>query len=158
MGSDIKSTQNVKMDDTKDKVVVLLGKTGEGKSSFINSITGTTQCKVVDGSKAGTTDLKRISFNSNGINYYFIDTPGLDDGKGDAKNISVLGDIRKYQKINVFLICIKFGEVRFTESLRKTLIQFMILFPCSSFWSHVLIIRTIIGTLHMDTGSQQYLA
>jgi putative ribosome biogenesis GTPase RsgA len=35
-----------KMDEIKDKVVILLGKTGDGKSSFINSITKKNECKV----------------------------------------------------------------------------------------------------------------
>ena len=35
-----------KMDEIKDKVVILLGKTGDGKSFFINSITKKNECKV----------------------------------------------------------------------------------------------------------------
>ena len=47
-----------KMDEIKDKVVILLGKTGDGKSSFINSITKKNECKV-----GNTTEHVLINFS-----------------------------------------------------------------------------------------------
>lgn len=132
-----------KMDEIKDIVAILLGKTGVGKSSFINSITNKNECKIGNESKACTTKIHCVDISKNGLNFYFVDTPGLDDGKGDEKNIKKLGDIRKkYPRINVFIICIEFTEIRLTKSMKMALKEFMTIFPCHKFWDHVIILRT----------------
>ena len=136
------SNSQFKIDESKDKVVVLLGKTGVGKSSFINSITNKKECKIGQKSKSCTKELKQVDLNKNGYNYYFVDTPGLDDGKNDEQNINKLGDLKTYPRISVFLICLKFDDLRLSESLKKALKVFMDIFPNKDFWNHVLIIRT----------------
>ena len=132
-----------KMDEIKDKVVILLGKTGDGKSSFINSITKKNECKVGNTTDACTHKLQQVDVANNGYNYYFVDTPGLDDGKGDQQNILQLENLKqKYPRINVFIICLKFNEIRLSLSLKNALIKFMEIFPTPSFWDHVLTLRT----------------
>jgi hypothetical protein len=132
-----------KMDEIKDKVVILLGKTGDGKSSFINSITKKNECKVGCTTDACTHKLQQVDVANNGYNYYFVDTPGLDDGKGDQQNILQLENLKqKYPRINVFIICLKFNDIRLSLSLKNALIKFMEIFPTPSFWDHVLILRT----------------
>ena len=134
---------NFKMDDIRDKVAVLLGNTGVGKSSFINCITEKNECKVAPDAKSCTKKLQPCDISHNGFNFYFVDTPGLDDGEGDEKNIKELDGLKsKYPKINVFLICLKFNDNRLSNSLKKSLIKYMELFPSPSFWEHVLILRT----------------
>ena len=39
--------------------------------------------------------VNQSNINWKGYNYYFIDTPGLDDGIGDDKNIKEIIDIKK---------------------------------------------------------------
>jgi predicted GTPase len=131
------------MDEFKDKVSVLLGITGVGKSSFINAITKKKICKVGDGSDSCTQKIVQADVANNGYNYYFVDTPGLDDGEGDQQNIPQLENLKqKYPRINVFIICLKFNEIRLSLSLKNALIKFMEIFPTPSFWDHVLILRT----------------
>ena len=138
-----KNYENFEMDKLKDKVVVLLGKTGEGKSTFINCITNKNECKVDGGYDSCTQEIQDVAISKNGVNYYFIDTPGLDDALGDEKNIEQLNIIRKkYPRINVFIICISFFDYRLSESLVKAIKKFMEIFPCPNFWEHVLILRT----------------
>ena len=131
------------LDDIRDKTSVLLGLTGAGKSSFINAITQKNNCKVAPTIKACTKKINQSDINYDGYNFYFVDTPGLDDGEGDKDNINQLGDLtKKYPRINTLIICIKINDLRFTSSLKMSLQKFMEIFPNKKFWDHVLIVRT----------------
>ena len=44
--------------------------------------------------------------------------------------------------MNVFIICLKLDDNKLSSSLKKMLLTFMGMFPSSSFWDHVLILRT----------------
>ena len=132
------------MDDIRDKIAILLGPTGAGKSSFINCITKKNECKVGDTTDSCTRDYQQVNIPHNGCVYYFVDTPGLDDGKGnDEQNIQEIDKVKKaYPRMNVFIICLELNELRLTSSLKKMLSTFMEMFPSKSFWEHVLILRT----------------
>ena len=131
------------MDDIRDKIAVLLGKTGDGKSTFINSITQKNECKMGEDAKSCTQEISHVESNKNGKNFYFVDTPGLDDGEGDDKNIAKLGNLKQsYPRINTFIICIKFNDIRLSNSLKNALMKFMEIFPTEKFWEHVLIVRS----------------
>ena len=131
---------NEKIDEVKDKIVILLGITGVGKSSFINCITNTTRCKVGSSAKSCTQTIMQSDMSKDGYNFYFVDTPGLDDGEGDEENIVQLNSIKsKFPRINAMIICLKMDDLKLSKSLKKSLIQFMETFPCSDFWKHVLI-------------------
>ena len=131
------------MDEIRDKISILLGITGVGKSSFINCITQKKECKVGDTSKACTQKINQADITNEGYNFYFVDTPGLDDGDGDEKNVAQLDSLKKkYPRINVFIICLKFDDLRLSNSLKTALKKFMEIFPTPSFWDHVLILRT----------------
>ena len=137
------SFEKFEMDEIRDKIAVLLGKTGVGKSSFINCITGTDKCKTDPSTKSCTKNISQVDIAKNGYNFYFVDTPGLDDGKGDENNIKELDSLKKkYPRINTLIISLKFDDLRLSSSLKNMLIKFMELFPCHSFWEHVLILRT----------------
>ena len=132
------------MDDIRDKIAILLGPTGAGKSSFINCITKKNECKIGDTTDSCTRDYQQVNIPHNGYVYYFVDTPGLDDGKGnDEQNIQEIDKVKKaYPRMNVFIICLELNELRLTSSLKKMLSTFMEMFPSESFWEHVLILRT----------------
>ena len=132
------------MDDIRDKITILLGPTGAGKSSFINCITKKNECKVGDTTDSCTRDYQQVNIPHNGCVYYFVDTPGLDDGKGnDEQNIQEIDKVKKaYPRMNVFIICLELNELRLSSSLKKMLQTFMGMFPSESFWEHVIILRT----------------
>ena len=131
------------MDDIRDKISILLGQTGAGKSSFINCITKKKECKVGDTADSCTKDIHQVNIPHNGYVYYFVDTPGLDDGKGDEQNIKEIDKVKKaYPRMNVFIICLELNELRLSSSLKKMLQTFMGMFPSESFWEHVIILRT----------------
>lgn len=131
------------LDDIRDKTSILLGLTGVGKSSFINAITGKKNCKTGSNGKSCTQQINQVDIINKGYNYYFVDTPGLDDGEGDKNNINQLDSLKKkYPRINALFICLKFDDIRLSKSLKTALIKFMEIFPTSNFWKHVIILRT----------------
>ena len=87
--------EKIVLDELRDKVVVLLGKTGVGKSSFINSITNKSDCKIGKNYESCTKKIQHVDTLKDGCNFYFIDTPGLDAAKGDEKNINQLNESRR---------------------------------------------------------------
>uniref|UniRef100_A0A3Q3ID88 AIG1-type G domain-containing protein n=1 Tax=Monopterus albus TaxID=43700 RepID=A0A3Q3ID88_MONAL len=59
--------------------IVILGKTGAGKSSLANTTFGEDVFRVYDSSNSGTRECKAVTNTINGRNITLIDTPGLFD-------------------------------------------------------------------------------
>ena len=124
------------------KTCLVLGKTGVGKSSFINGISdGAANCFVNDSKKAVTIELNAVQFNKNEIYYKFIDTPGLQDAKGDTPNINEIQKAAsEYPDFVYIIIILNFQEDRIDASILKTLETYMKIFPIQYFWEHVLLV------------------
>ena len=82
-----------------------------------------------------------VSYDYEGYNFYFIDTPGLNDKKGDDENLEQLNSLRKCPRLNAFILLLKFNDLRITESMQRSLIEFMKIFPSKNFWDNVIIVR-----------------
>ena len=84
--------------------------------------------------------------------YSFIDTPGLNDAKGDEKNINeIKTGLSDYPKFRCILILLKFQDIRLKDTDIKSLKIFMQCFPSKKFWEHVFIVRT-----HADVISKKF--
>lgn len=66
-----------KEDDTV--IIVVMGATGVGKSSFIRLITGREDIKIGQTLFSETKEVRGYNFCHKGKNYVLVDTPGLDD-------------------------------------------------------------------------------
>ena len=141
------------MTNYDDYVCLVLGETGVGKSSFINGITNQKEaCKVSSKGKACTTKFKIVKTRNENSQFYFIDTPGLNDAKGDEKNINeIKTGLSDYPKFRCILILLKFQDQRLKDTDIKNLRIFMQCFPSKKFWEHVFIVRT-----HADTSSKKF--
>ena len=126
----------------KDKVVVLLGETGVGKSTFINSITESTNCEVSNGAKACTKGLQLVKEFDSGYNYFFIDTPGLNDSMGDSNHIDLLKKISKKGILTTIILVNNYNIKRLSASYEKILKTYMEIFPSENFWEHVLYVES----------------
>ena len=135
--------RNMQINESLEKVFVLLGETGVGKSSFINGITKTQDCDVGDDASSCTKNIMMTNTIINGTNYYIIDTPGFQDSKiEEEKIIQILQDLRKYQRICAILICLRYNETKLSKPVKKILMEIMNIFPSYDFWEHTWIIRT----------------
>ena len=131
---------------------LVLGETGVGKSSFINAITKTNECEVGYKGNACTIIYNIINTKYNNNTFILIDTPGLNDAKGDIGNIKYIKKaVKDYPGFRCILILMKFQDQRLCNSMVKTLQNYMDCFPLKQFWEHVIIIRT-----HADTSYKYF--
>lgn len=97
----------------KRKIILVIGLTGQGKSSFINFMTDKTECIVSDLGTSCTKDYKIVDtiYGNANKELYFVDTPGLDDADGDKENIE---EIKKFSntipRINTIIFCQSLNE------------------------------------------------
>ena len=132
------------------KICIVFGKTGVGKSSFINGITNTSEpLKVSDEAEACTVDFEPRVCKSQ-KNIVFIDTPGLLDVKGDENNECRIQHALSDFKISYILILLKFGDVRVDKSIIDMLQSYMKFLPMKDFWDHVIIVYTNAKTKDED--------
>ncbi|KAH6794331.1 Avirulence induced gene family protein [Perilla frutescens var. hirtella] len=77
--------------------ILVLGKTGVGKSSTINSVLGESKV-VTDAFQPATDQVHEIVGNVNGIKISFIDTPGLlpSSTRSDSKNRKILHKVKRF--------------------------------------------------------------
>src|SRR3954454_554174 len=68
---------------TENKIILLIGRSGRGKSTLANVVTNTNNFKESSGSVSETKEVQFEQFvdESKQINYAIIDTPGIGDTK-----------------------------------------------------------------------------
>lgn len=131
-----------------DHYFVVLGKTGCGKSSFLNALLKNYKkngdIPSNDEGEGCTKDIEEYYIQDGRDKYTFYDTPGLDDGKINSKIISELRKeaTKESERIKAILICCHIDDKRLSTSTKKMITEFMNCFPLKDFWNHVLIIRT----------------
>ena len=141
-GYDLEKMLNDLQIGPKDRVVVLLGETGSGKSTFINSITNSNECKTSPGSKACTDQIQIVKCFYDGYNIFFVDTPGLNDSEGDLNNIKQIQQIKNKHIISTIILVNNYNIVRLTNSYKEILKTFMSIFPSEDFFEHLIYVET----------------
>ncbi len=105
--------------------ILLLGNTGDGKSSLGNFLLGQGLFKVCDTPHAGTLQIQKIERNGLTI----IDTPGFNSPRGDIENFkNIMYFIKSLGELNGIIIVMNSRENRISES-----IQTMLKMICNTF-------------------------
>eukprot|EP01084_Bolivina_argentea_P109218 195194_1 len=160
--SEEKKVQHFKYpEEESNKVVIIIGNTGDGKSTFCNRLSGD-QSKFGDKgpfqtsglSDACTTTIsyKKVSIDNNDI--CFVDTPGFNDGSGNDRYHA--NNICKYLKgcggINSFVLIRNSTNCRFDGPFQALLKQYADIFGAECFFSHLIVIAT-----RVDCNNEQFI-
>ena len=124
----------------KDKVVIILGETGVGKTTLINEISGSKNKESSD-SISCTKGIEYTKYFYDGYNYFFVDTPGLNDAGGDINNIEEIKKI-KPGIISTVILVRNYTTFRLTNSYKNALVEFMKIFPSENFFEHIILLET----------------
>ena len=137
------STNESQMKYTNKSYFAAIGITGEGKSSFLNVLSGQYKFKTSSYGNSETQTIQDVNFDFNGNSFVAIDTPGLDDSVDNSKKIKDLKKlILEYPTLKCLLIVKKYNSFRLSLSLQESIKVFMEAFPKENFWDHVIVINT----------------
>ena len=122
--------------------IIVLGETGNGKSSFCNCVLKKNKFSVSDDTKSETKET--IGYYDDNNNIFMIDTPGLQDSEGTDKQhlVQLIDYVKKQTHLQAVLIIFNFHQPRFPQNI-KTMIKLLCnAFPQTDFWNHVGLVFT----------------
>ena len=141
------------LNEAKQNGFILAGKTGAGKSTFINMVLGEEAAEVKSVAFA-VTKVSQIYYHKlkNGKCIALVDTPGLSDpdklanNQEDIDNIHLEGIGKKIseEKIHIkgILFLVNFQMERFDDSEQEALLNYNRIFPLPDFWKNLIVIFT----------------
>lgn len=84
---------------SQDPLIIVLGATGAGKSSFLYLLTGDEGCRGGDTLESDTAEIKLFSYNdSKGLLVKLADTPGFDDSREGVTDADLLEQLSEFLK------------------------------------------------------------
>ena len=134
---------DIKAKYTNKNYFAVIGITGEGKSLFVNTISGQNKFEVSSEGNSVTQKIQDVEFIFNNNSFVANDTPGLDDSLYNDEKIKQLKTlILDYPTIKCLIIVKKYNNFRISASLQEAIKIFIESFPLENFWDHVIVINT----------------
>ena len=124
--------------------LVVIGETGQGKSTLINGLVGKQIAKEGDEFQhAGTPGLARYQFVQNGVRVDIWDTPGFgmaDDPKEEKRTLEEMA--RDIKQVDLVLYCMRIDNKRWPKRNDKETIKKITETFTKKFWCHCLFVLT----------------
>ena len=120
--------------------MLVVGKTGIGKSTLINNIFGKTLAQPGSKLESKTKTVEVISDSINGTEVDICDTPGFRDGQDkDDEYMDVI--INNCSNPDVILFCIRMDETRWTDDYKATILDLTNALG-KSIWNNTVLVLT----------------
>ena len=128
--------------------MIVVGKTGVGKSTLINNIFGKKLAEVGDGLELQTKTTKVLNKNINGTRVKICDTPGFRDGQDKDYEYSQ-EMTHMCSNPDVILFCIRMDETRWTDNYKATVLGLTNALGKSS-WNNMVLVLTFADKVDFD--------
>lgn len=127
--------------------IVVVGESGQGKSSLINGLLGEEIAKESDELESATESVDRYQYEQNGVHVVLFDTPGFGVGE-DEEEAETLRKIREAcPSIDILLYCIRMDTKRWpTRSDISTIRQYTDSYG-SAIWQRAIFVMTFANTV-----------
>ncbi|GAT99074.1 AIG1 family protein putative [Entamoeba histolytica] len=141
------SEDSIQHDDVKKTKLLLIGNTGDGKSSLGNFILKDNKFKASDAAKSVTQETSGCYGEDDRSDIFVIDTPGFNDSNGginkDRQHMSeMVNYIKEREGLKGIVIILNFTNPRLSDSIQTMIKMICKIFPISDFWEHVCIVWT----------------
>ena len=127
---------------------MVIGETGEGKSTLINALIGKEVANEGDTFEAGTNTIQDYRLEQNGVQITIWDTPGFGmvGKEEDEKTVELLRNIDCWP-IDLALFCFRMDGMRFPKEIHTNTIQKITQVFGKSFWLHCVFILTFANSI-----------
>ena len=134
--------------------ILVIGETGDGKSTLVNSLLGEDVVAVSNTIDMKTTSITAYKADIAGIPVAIYDTPGINASSVtcDEEVLSHIKDLKKDKKIHLTIFCFPLREVRLKANYIATLKSYQ---AAGVDWSNAIIALTFAGLVNAQTAPKE---